>query len=55
MHNRTSDEQRFSPLDQINRTTVTELKPAWFVELDTTHNQEATPLEINNVLYTTTA
>jgi quinohemoprotein ethanol dehydrogenase len=55
MHGRTSDEQRFSPLAEINRTTVADLKPAWFVELDTNRGQEATPIVVNGVLYTTTA
>lgn len=55
VHGRTSDEQRFSPLDQINGDTVANLKPAWYLEVDTTRGQEATPLEIDGVLYTTTA
>jgi glucose dehydrogenase len=32
---RTSDEQRFSPLEQINTTTVAKLGLAWFADLDT--------------------
>jgi len=54
-HGRTYDEQRFSPLTQINRDNVTDLGLAWFVDLDTKRGQEATPLVVDGVLYTTTA
>jgi len=55
VHGGTSLEQRFSPLDQINKSTVANLKPAWYVELDTIRGQEATPIMVDGVLYTTTA
>ena len=55
VHGGTTNEQRFSPLDQINRSTIANLKPAWYVEYDTTRGQEATPIVIDGVLYTTTA
>jgi quinohemoprotein ethanol dehydrogenase len=48
-------EQRYSALDQINVDTVSRLKPAWHFELDTTRGQEATPIVVDGVLYTTTA
>jgi quinohemoprotein ethanol dehydrogenase len=55
MHGGTYLEQRYSTLDQINVDTVARLKPAWYFELDTTRGQEATPLVVDGVLYTTTA
>ena len=52
---RTSDEQRFSPLTQINKDNVTRLGLAWFADFDTNRGQEATPLAIDGVLYVSTA
>jgi PQQ-dependent dehydrogenase (methanol/ethanol family) len=52
---RTSDEQRFSPLTQINKNNVTRLGLAWFADFDTNRGQEATPLAIDGVLYVSTA
>ncbi|HEX4675254.1 MAG TPA: PQQ-dependent dehydrogenase, methanol/ethanol family [Steroidobacteraceae bacterium] len=52
---RTSDEQRFSPLTQINKDNVTRLGLAWFADFDTNRGQEATPLVIDGVLYVSTA
>ena len=52
---RTSDEQRFSPLKQINTDTVARLGLAWFADFDTNRGQEATPLAIDGVLYMSTA
>lgn len=54
-HGRTYAEQRYSPLDQIRGATVSGLGLAWWAEFDTNRGQEATPLEIDGVLYTTTA
>ena len=54
-YSRTYDEQRFSPLDQVNRQTVGKLGLAWWVQFDTDRGQEATPLVHDGVLYTTTA
>jgi PQQ-dependent dehydrogenase (methanol/ethanol family) len=54
-HGGTYAEQRFSPLDQINRDNVAKLKLAWFYDLDTNRGQEATPLVVDGVLYTSTA
>ena len=39
---RTYDEQRFSPLKQINTTNVLKLGLAWFADFDTNRGQEAT-------------
>src|SRR5690606_33456098 len=39
----------------IHRENVKDLGLAWFADLDTARGQEATPLFIDGVLYTTTA
>lgn len=54
-HGRTYSEQRFSPLDQVNRDNVGELGLAWFADMDTARGQEATPLVMDGKLYVTTA
>ena len=48
-------EQRYTPLDQINDRNVGQLKLAWAVELDTSRGQEATPIVVDGVMYTSTA
>ena len=53
-YGRTYDEQRFSPLDQVNKDTVGRLGVAWWAGFDTDRGQEATPLVADGVLYTTT-
>jgi quinohemoprotein ethanol dehydrogenase len=52
---RTNAEQRFSPLAQIDKSSVSRLGLAWTYEFDTDRGQEATPLVVDGVLYTTTA
>jgi quinohemoprotein ethanol dehydrogenase len=52
---RTYDEQRFSPLAEIDATNVGELGLAWFGDLRMSRAQEATPLFVDGVLYVTTA
>ena len=54
-HGRTTSEQRFSPLDQINVDNVSDLELAWFTDLDTARGQEATPIVVDGVLYSTSA
>src|SRR5262249_10939200 len=55
-YGRTYDEQRFSPLKQINASNVGQLKPAWHHDLDAAHRvQESTPLIVDGVMYVTTA
>jgi PQQ-dependent dehydrogenase (methanol/ethanol family) len=54
-HGRNYDEQRFSPLTQINVDNVKDLGLAWYADLDTNRGQEATPLVIDGVIYITTA
>jgi glucose dehydrogenase len=48
-------EQRYTPLDQVNATNVGQLGLAWYAEFDTDRGQEATPIEVDGVIYTTTA
>ncbi len=52
---RTYDEQRFSPLTQINTHNVSRLGLAWFADFDSNRGQEGTPLEIDGVIYLSTA
>ena len=54
-HGRTFSEQRFSPLDQVNTDNVSSLELAWYVDLDTNRGQEATPIVVDGVLYSTSA
>ena len=54
-HGRTYSEQRFSPLDGVNRENVGDLGLAWFADMDTARGQEATPLVMDGKLYLTTA
>ena len=52
-YGRTYQEQRFSPLDQINDENIDQLGLAWSLELPTNQNVESTPLAIDGVLYLT--
>jgi len=54
-YGRTLTEERYSPLTQVNRDSVSRLGLAWWTEFDTNRGQEATPLVADGVLYTTTA
>lgn len=54
-HGRTYSEQRYFPLDTINRQNVGDLGLAWYADMDTARGQEATPLVIDGKLYLTTA
>ena len=53
MHGRSYDEQRFSPLKQINAENVGKLGLVWSHEFGTNRGLEATPLVVNGVIYTT--
>ena len=54
-HGGTYAEQRYANLDQVNTGNVGKLGLAWSYELDTNRGQEATPLIIDGIMYTTTA
>ena len=49
------DETHYSPLGQINSGNVGRLRLAWSHDLDTDRGQEATPLAVDGVVYTTSA
>ncbi len=52
---RTYSEQRFSPLKLITEANVGQLGLAWFADFDTRRGQESTPLEVDGVIYATSA
>jgi len=54
-HGRGYDEQRFSPLDQIHEGNIDRLQLAWYLDLDTHRGQQATPLIVDGVMYSTSA
>jgi PQQ-dependent dehydrogenase (methanol/ethanol family) len=54
-YGRSYDETRFSPLTQIDTTTIGKLSLAWAVDLDTRRGQEATPIVVDGVMYISTA
>ncbi len=45
------DEQRYSPLDEINRDTVDRLALAWTYEFDEIWNVSSQPLAVDGVIY----
>jgi quinohemoprotein ethanol dehydrogenase len=56
LHGHDAQEQRYSPLDQVNRETVGRLGLAWYHQFDDSdRGQEATPLVADGVIYTSTA
>jgi PQQ-dependent dehydrogenase (methanol/ethanol family) len=54
-YGRTWREERYSPLEQINDKSVGKLRLAWSVDFDTIRGQEATPIVVDGVMYTSTA
>lgn len=54
-HGRTYSEQRYSPLDKVNRENVSQLDLAWSFDLPEERGIEATPLVANGVMYTTSS
>ena len=55
LHGRTFGEPRFSPLDKIDVDNVGDLQLAWYQDLPGARGQEATPLVVDGVMYTTSA
>ncbi|MEA3022256.1 MAG: hypothetical protein QOK01_1108, partial [Alphaproteobacteria bacterium] len=47
------NQQRYSPLTQINRETVKRLVPAWSYSLNNNTGEESQPLIYNGVIYVT--
>jgi PQQ-dependent dehydrogenase (methanol/ethanol family) len=52
---RTYNQQRYSPLTQINAQNIGQLGLAWYGDIDTQNGQESTPVVVDGVLYLTTA
>ena len=55
LHGRTYDNQRFSPLTEINASNVKQLKPVAMIQTGVANAMEATPLEIDDVLFVESA
>ncbi len=55
VHGRTSSEQRYSPLTRINESNVGQLGLAWYFDLDTARGQQASPIIVDGLMYTTSA
>src|SRR6478752_2376901 len=55
LHGRTYDNQRFSPLTEINAANVKQLKPVALIQTGVANSMEATPIEIDGVLFVETA
>ena len=51
-HGRTYDEQRFSPLNQINADNVSDLGLAWYFDTGTDRGLEASPIVVDGVMFT---
>jgi len=54
-YGRTYDEQRYSPLDQVNTDNVGQLGLAWSYDLGTRRGIEATSIVVDGVMYTTSS
>jgi alcohol dehydrogenase (cytochrome c) len=54
-YNGRPDGNRFSPLDQINASTVARLAPAWIFVLPDAARLEVTPVVVDGVMYVTNA
>ena len=52
-HGRTYEEQRFSPLKQINKETVKDLGLAWYKDMDTNRALESTPIVVDGIMFFT--
>ena len=52
-HGRNYEEQRFSPLNQINQDTISDLELAWYADTGTTRGLEASPIVVDGVMFAT--
>ena len=52
-HGRDYEEQRFSPLKQINLDTIDGLELAWYADTGTTRGLEASPIVVDGVMFAT--
>ena len=48
---RTYEEQRFSPLTQVNKETVGQLGLAWYKDMNTNRALEATPIVVDDTMF----
>lgn len=55
LYGRTYDNQRFSPLVQINKANIKHLLPVSIIQTGVANSFEATPLVVNGIMYVTTA
>ena len=53
LYGRTTDEQRFSPLDQINEQTVSRLRLQWSATIGEADLMESTPIVVDGRMYVT--
>ena len=51
VHGRTYDEQRYSPLTQINERNIAGLGLTWYYDFPTKRGMEATPIVVDGVMY----
>jgi len=54
-YGRTYEEQRFSPLTQINKSNVADLGLAWYKDMGTNRALESTPIVVDDVMFFTTS
>ena len=54
-YGRTYEEQRFSPLEQIDQATVSRLGLAWTYDMQTTRGLEATPIVVDGLMFLSSA
>ena len=54
-YGRTYEEQRFSPLEQIDQSTVSRLGLAWTYDMKTTRGLEATPIVVDGLMFVSRA
>ena len=52
-YGRTYEEQRFSPLKQINKETITDLGLVWSKDMGTNRALEATPIVVDGIMFFT--
>ena len=55
LHGLDNKEHRYSTLDDVNVDNVNQLQLAWYVDLPEARGQEATPLVVDGVMYTSAA
>lgn len=55
LHGRTYDNQRFSPLKQINSASVKRLVPVSIIQTGVANSFETTPIVVNGIMYIVTA